>query len=292
MIPQVVDEPRQQGSRTINLSHLKVGLINVNGLTREKSAILAEDQRKWDVLFITETWFCEDSWFANSDTVVAMSTPSPSDKSTVGHWKGGVAALVRAELQDFITHTTSFHCGVSITLGSLCLAGVYLPPSLSRADTAKELSDVPDCQVLAGDFNCRFLPNHRSWERATLIDSFCAPRQLCVLSRDHDIPDHIASYRRGSVLNKLPSEQLLRRRGQTDHRCWLQVIVPTGIILHTDPALAPPELQQATRFCVRKLEKPAIQHLFSEFLEHSLPSYLSPEQHLSVQGGSTFTRID
>ena len=46
MIPQVVDEPRQQGSRTINLSHLKVGLINVNGLTREKSAILAEDQQE------------------------------------------------------------------------------------------------------------------------------------------------------------------------------------------------------------------------------------------------------
>lgn len=279
------DEPDPAEVIPINMSCLKVGFINLCGWPLKKAAILEEDRGLWDVLIIAETWFCDDTWFAGEEKVVTISTPDEGDFGD-GHTKGGLAVLIRPELQRFISNTTSSRRGVSVTLGNTCIAGVYLPPSMSLQDFKTELSNIPDCHILAGDFNTRWegqlANNQKARERAQVLDHFLANRGLYMLSRDYNTPDHVASVKRGASLRllsptklfpegfRLPDDQRL-----TDHHWWLQAIIPIDGAWQADPALAPPHQQRAVRFRVHRLRSPAVSLLFEECLAQSLRSVLS-----------------
>lgn len=287
------DEPGPAEVNSVNMTCLKVGFINLCGWPLKKAAILEEDRGLWDVLVIAETWFCDDTWFAGEEKVAVISTPDEGDFCD-GHTKGGLAVLVRPELQGFISSTTSSRRGVSVTLGNTCIAGVYLPPSMSIQDFQTELSNVPDCHILVGDFNTRWegqlANNQQARERAHVLDHFLANRGMCMLSRDHNTPDHIASVKRGAILRLLSPTKLFPEgfrlqndQRLTDHHWWLQATFPIDSVWQADPALAPPQQQRAVRFRVHRLRSPAIRLLFDECLAQSLRSVLKNEPTLRLR---------
>ena len=65
--------------------------------------------------------------------------------------------FVTERLRHLVSTFHSFHCGISVCIYGITIAGVYLPPRLSPQQVLAELEQMPSCpDILLGDLNARF----------------------------------------------------------------------------------------------------------------------------------------
>ena len=77
---------------------LRVGYLNVRGLTRRKWATLQPMiGSRWDLLFVGEHWFVDRSWFLEEPEAICSTVLRPHRRSRVGHHPGGVALFAIRE---------------------------------------------------------------------------------------------------------------------------------------------------------------------------------------------------
>ena len=148
---------------------LRVGYLNVQGLTQDKADVLSAlvgPDNDYDILFLAETWHIS----LRPNPLTLISSPPPSSPNLVGRQHGGLTVLISPNLRALVTGVAApSPYLLDISLPGLLVRGVYVPPSLS-AYQLKMILDVSFSGhlLIVGDINTRF--------GATFGDSTSGPR--------------------------------------------------------------------------------------------------------------------
>lgn len=145
---------------------MKIGYINIRGLTNEKwNALLSSLETpmhsgvpSFDILFISETWFVDHRNHACHPLFLASSPNSRHREG--GRQHGGLLALVTPSLRQSISslcvNVHSISVSLSSNAGQLTVSAVYLPPSLSPSNVSSILASLPSPDIIIGDVNARY----------------------------------------------------------------------------------------------------------------------------------------
>lgn len=171
-----------------NHDQLRIAYVNVRGLSKPTLDI-AEGwmkNKKFDILFLAETWFSNEFTYLASPFYTIQSTRPPKNPKS-SRPTCGILVLCRRDLHPHISTEFTIH-SVTIRINQTIISGVYLPPSLSSTDFKQTLENLPASTILLGDFNCII---SSADARTSSLKSFCAERNLHHVSPLEARLDHI-----------------------------------------------------------------------------------------------------
>lgn len=171
-----------------NHNSLRIAYLNVRGLSEAKfrTAERWMRQNKYDILFLSETWFSQERIYTASTYFITSSSRPPKNPNAVRP-TCGILALCQPELQPRIClSTTQF--SVTLRIGDRTISGVYLPPSLAPEVFKQTLENIPTSTVLVGDFNCLV---SSSDIKTTKLKSYCSSNNLYHASHLDARLDHV-----------------------------------------------------------------------------------------------------
>jgi len=143
---------------------LRIGYVNVNGLTKDKWVRVGRllEEQEFDFLFVAETWFVDHADHARAEcflagtpngSIEARLTSGRSGRDSNGLYLLGNTNTARASLKG--RPVVSEHA-ITFRVGKDKIAGVYYPPSLTPYGIKDSLVALKDVTVLLGDINTRF----------------------------------------------------------------------------------------------------------------------------------------
>ena len=134
---------------------LRIGYINVQGLTNDKWVLLTKFvDTAFDILFLAETWHITPSHY-NSHPFFVCSTPQARVYIN-SRQHGGLLCLCSLSLRSHISCYTPSPYTIHLFLGKLRLAAFYLPPSLPALQFQTELHRLDKPSIIIGDLNVHF----------------------------------------------------------------------------------------------------------------------------------------
>lgn len=183
---------------------LKLGYVNVRGLTADKWDRLILLLADLDFLFIAETWYVAHDFRRRDPRLLASTDPPAMNRLHPGRPKGGIYLLANHEAAGRVAPSSIVITPTSITLtiDQRCrVSGVYYPPSMTEVGLADALSSVSTSTIILGDINTRFRDSiHQSGhagppKRLDVVSTFLAASHHLHLKPDQK------RWRRGAKLN-------------------------------------------------------------------------------------------
>src|ERR1035438_949745 len=105
---------------------LRIGYINVQGLTNDKWKILVKlIHHSFDILFIAETWHITPSHYSSHPFYVCSTSQARVYVNSRQH--GGLLCLCSLSIQPHISTYSPSPYTIHVFLGKLCMAAFYLP---------------------------------------------------------------------------------------------------------------------------------------------------------------------
>jgi hypothetical protein len=149
----------------MNNNKIRLAYLNCRGLNQFKQDTLFQlVPNKYDILFLSETWYCNHSQYIQHPNFFT-SSPLPSSKTSKGRHSGGLLVIVSPLIKKNIVQFSSTQYSIDIKVYNQHIRAIYLPPSLSNTkqkhgDSHYYLSknSIKDTQptIILGDFNAFF----------------------------------------------------------------------------------------------------------------------------------------
>ncbi|OLY79420.1 RNA-directed DNA polymerase from mobile element jockey [Smittium mucronatum] len=176
---------------------LKVGYYNCNGLSNYKweYVVSALSSGSFDMIFLAETWFVDQS-FHESSPLHVCSSRLGSNRRSAGRQKNGMMLLSSPSLRQHISMTATSEFAVQVQVFGQLIVGVYFPPSLS-VNTIREYIPAKNISLLLGDINTFFGSSfgqvrNRPSDRINFFDGLASQNRWIHLrpAVDNNFPDH------------------------------------------------------------------------------------------------------
>ena len=254
-----------------------IGYHNCEGLHLSKLEYLIEKVRngKYDLLFISETWFLNETALRQSDVFVAYTPPEQGAQRN-GKSRTGIALLANGTIRQHITTVTADNpFRMDVTIAGLLVRAVYIPQRLDK-ETALEItqgSKIPS--ILMGDFNFRYpeiygvVPgNPASIERRECIDTWISTEtrlKMIKLNTGITNVDHV--YASDNRVENLAYTHAGYAGGQQADHGILRALVKLDLGDNQEIQEA-----KATRWHLKKLSNPAIQEKLQATVDMAHPS--------------------
>lgn len=133
---------------------LGFAFLNVNGLSRDKIDKIIPLTMHNDIVFLAETWSLSLTQLRSLPTFVTHATgPRRTDQRRAD---GGICCLARPGIKQSITVTQQTDNSISILIdGKVRVTCLYLPPSLTPQQVEIIMTNIPQSDIIIGDFNIR-----------------------------------------------------------------------------------------------------------------------------------------
>lgn len=262
--------------------NLHIGYLNCRGLGDPKKNILFPlVLGRFDVLFLSETWYCGHSEYIEHSNFLTSTTKPPPSPTLGSRYSGGILVLVSPAIRQSITSYGSTKYSIDLTIYSQHIRAIYLPPSLSdmiefKLNSRYYLSQntIKDSQptIILGDFNTYFgytLPEpNRSKYRSKLLSPTLQTLGLTRItpSDGYAKNHHIFTTTSTKISWKYSDPPIL-----TDHKLMDCIITPT---------ISPPASIEAHRINLTSLK-----HQFV------VDAFCTSYQYLSTQYKETIQMI-
>lgn len=140
---------------TTTTNKLQIAFLNVNGLSYNKIGQLISLTTQNDLVFLAETWSLSLHAITQHPTFISHSRgPQRTDLRRAD---GGICCLANPSIRDKVTVIKRTDYSMSVLLdGKVRIACVYLPPSMSADNMESVLGQLPQSDIVIGDFNTRF----------------------------------------------------------------------------------------------------------------------------------------
>lgn len=137
-------------------SILNIGFWNCQGLNFHKwNKIAALIDASFDIIFLAETWFVNQSSHTSHPLFLATSRRIIPNPNPTGHAQAGLICLISPLLRPLVSQVKTTEYTITITLQSHTIMAVYFPPSMSGSNLIKYLPVQPVTLIL-GDINTHF----------------------------------------------------------------------------------------------------------------------------------------
>ena len=260
---------------------LRVGYVNVRGLTRSKwKACHRLLDSHFDFLFIAETWFIEHKEYVRNRRFITSTIQPPVNLH--GRQRGGVYLIGSYEARSKVGQYSATEHTITFSLGKIVITGVYFPPTtLDSAAIGVLLNSLRGSTMILGDINTRFRdPLYQAGqpgppERLGIMTEFLARTRFQHLKPVSNIEklttDHVF------IRTKLESTLKLDKNGplgiNTDHKYTLDVTLGSG---QQDPGRPDPS-SPIKRFRIRQLAEPEQQQLLCDRINGSNRPFLASD---------------
>lgn len=181
--------------------NLRINYLNINGLNQNKLNFIEKELTigSTDIFIIAEHWFSDFHNLEQCEFFVASSIRSETRK-LAGHENGGIAILVRINIQSVIYLTEISEFYIKFAIQKTSMAAVYFPPRLNNEKINYLIMQVKDSSVVLGDINVRFgkhSHDKNSWntERGKIITRTLSKSnlQMILASNECSRNDHVFS---------------------------------------------------------------------------------------------------
>jgi Reverse transcriptase (RNA-dependent DNA polymerase) len=197
---------------------VRIEYVNVRGLSNHKLNILSGLLKPYTILFVAETWHIDDARQSKNPCVMAISPEVY--RSPVSRGKGGLMLLAHETIRHACRVSAVVEFAITVAVGDITIAGIYLPPSMSNCTVRSTLEALPDnITLVLGDLNAKIGSNTNSAEagRYETITKWCTTKRLVLARPDTKIDcseiDHILVRQERSVKDNQVIEAPIR----TDH---------------------------------------------------------------------------
>ena len=136
------------------MKNIRVGYLNVYGLTKEKWRVLEKWADDYDLVFLAETWYIDQHQYLGHGLTLAST--SSSRVYTEGRQHHGLLCLCSLSLRSLVTQLRVSEFSISVTVLGHTILGVYAPPSMVAVQFGALLRGWTPPSVVIGDINVYF----------------------------------------------------------------------------------------------------------------------------------------
>lgn len=242
----------------------KIIYLNCNGLSYASLLALLETYAgKFDLVVLTETWFCDHQlmtehplYLCSSPLLVQPVNTRPS---------GGIFCFATGDFRRTVTHCQVTKYVASITASGKNIAAVYFPPSLGFEALSPLVDELSGYSLVVGDVNATFgrlygqTIKWPTW-RANLFEEMCRRGNLAHIKPVGQIPknDHVFA-----KAETLASFIAVQAPVKSDH---LLLMVELSI-----ETIVNENFGDQKRFHLRKLDNPEVSSLLCDFFGSASP---------------------